>query len=194
MKAIKICGLQRKEDMYIINRFPITHIGFVFAPSKRQVSFEQASLLKGMLRPSIQAVGVFVDEKVELIEKLVHHKVIDMVQLHGKEDENYIKELKQRIKVPIIKAICIDQVVDQHLHYDVDYYLLDAKHPGSGKQFDWSLIPKLDKPTFLAGGICKDNIEQAIALCDYGVDISSGVESCGCKDKEKIKEIMEKCI
>lgn len=188
---IKICGLKRLEDIQYVNCYLPDYAGFVFAKSKRQVSIEQAQLLKSHLDSRIRAVGVFVDEDRKQIVQLVRKKIIDVIQLHGHEDHVYIQKLKYDVDVPIIKAV---QVVDESsldISYDVDYYLLDNKVAGSGQSFDWSLIKQLDKPIFLAGGIGLENIEEAKQLDVYALDISSGVETDGIKDEMKIKKVIE---
>lgn len=189
---VKICGLSREIDIDYVNSVKPDYIGFVFASSKRQVSIEQAMILKKRLNHDILAVGVFVDDDICRIKEIFNLGIIDIVQLHGHEDELYISKLKEVISCPIIKAIKINSQDDLDISYDVDYYLLDNKVSGSGVSFDWSLIKKLDHPTFLAGGINLNNINDAISVCDYGVDISSGVESNGFKDFDKIREVVRR--
>lgn len=190
---IKICGLFRSDDINYVNEAKPDYIGFVFAKSKRQVDFDQAQQLKAKLDKQIKAVGVFVDSPIENIVKLVNEKVIEVVQLHGNENNMYIKQLKQLINVPIIKAIKVNHASDlDNLNYDVDYYLLDNKISGSGERFDWSLIKQLDKPFFLAGGIDLNNLNDALKINCFSLDISSGVETNGIKDRNKIIEIVRR--
>lgn len=189
---IKICGLKRFEDIDYVNAFLPDYIGFVFAGKKRKISFQQAKLLKQNLLASIKAVGVFVDEDMSHIVSLVNDHIIDMVQLHGHEDHQYIQRLKQLIDVPIIKAIKVVDETSFNQRYDVDYYLLDNQVAGSGQCFDWSCIQKLEKPVFLAGGINLDNIDEALKQDVYALDISSGVETNGFKDVKKIEEIVRR--
>lgn len=189
---IKICGLKRIKDIEYVNLFQPDYIGFVFAGKKRKISFEFAKTLKKHLSKNILCVGVFVDEEIDHIVSLVHDHVIDMVQLHGHEDESYIQSLKQKIDIPIIKAI---QVIDENslnVHFDVDYYLLDNKTSGSGQTFNWSYIKTLDKPVFLAGGIDIQNLDEALKQNVFALDISSGVETDGKKDPKKIEEIIRR--
>lgn len=190
---IKICGLFRSDDIDYVNEAKPDYIGFVFAQSKRQVDFNQAKQLKAKLDKQIKAVGVFVDSPIEKIVELVNEKVIEIVQLHGQEDNMYIKQLKQLIAVPVIKAIKVDYASDlDGLNYDVDYYLLDNKISGSGECFDWSLIKQLDKPFFLAGGIDLINLNDALKINCFSLDVSSGVETKGIKDRNKIIEIVRR--
>lgn len=185
---IKICGLFREEDIAYVNKYKPDYIGFVFAKSKRQVTKEKAYRLKQFLDPHIKAVGVFVNAPITFISEIVQDHIIDLIQLHGQEDEQYIKELKEVVDVPIIKAMRMGK--DEMKSYDVDYYLLDGVKPGSGQSFDWSQIQELDHPIFLAGGISKDNIHEALKTNVYALDLSSGVEKQGVKNEALIKEVI----
>lgn len=190
---IKICGLFQSDDIDYVNEAKPDYIGFVFAKSKRQVDLHQAQLLKARLDSQIKTVGVFVNSSIGEIVELVDKKIIDVIQLHGDESNLYIKQLKRYIDVPIIKAIKVKQASDlDNLNYDVDYYLLDNKISGSGESFDWSVIKDLDKPFFLAGGIDLNNIEKAIQIKCFGLDVSSGAETNGIKDRNKIIEIVRR--
>lgn len=190
---IKICGLFQEADIDYVNEAKPDYIGFVFAKSKRQVDYHQAKLLKDKLDSTIKAVGVFVDSDIDKITSLVNDRIIDIVQLHGSEASQYINKLKQHIDVPVIKAIKVTGSKDLNdLNYPVDYYLLDNQTSGSGKAFDWSLIKELDKPFFLAGGIDLNNLDEAISKAGYGIDVSSGVETNGVKDHNKIIEMVRR--
>jgi phosphoribosylanthranilate isomerase len=196
MVKIKICGLKRLEDIEIVNKYMPDYMGFVFADTKRKVSHELARQLKDKLDPEIISVGVFVDAPKEEITELFENGTIEMAQLHGLESEDYIKDLKAMTdnKLIVTKAIEMSQDTDL-LKYDssnADYLLLDSGK-GSGKTFDWRLIRKdLKKDFFLAGGLNKDNITQAIEEFEpYAVDLSSSLEVNGFKNEDKIKEIME---
>lgn len=190
---IKICGLFQEADIDYVNEAKPDYIGFVFAKSKRQVDYYQAKLLKSKLDSTIKAVGVFVDSDIDKITSLVNDRIIDIVQLHGSEASQYINKLKQHIDVPVIKAIKVTGSKDlNNLNYPVDYYLLDNQTSGSGKAFDWSLIKELDKPFFLAGGIDLNNLDEAISKAGYGIDVSSGVETNGVKDHNKIIEMVRR--
>ena len=200
MTKIKICGIKRKEDIGMVNDLSPDYIGFVFAKSSRQVTTAQAEVLKKQLFPSIKAVGVFVNEEQQKIIRLCENKIIDLVQLHGDEDLNYIQELKNHISCPVIKAVRVQssEQIRRAEKLPCDYLLLDTytkgQYGGSGQTFDRTLIPKLTKPFFLAGGLTADNVAASIIECKmckpYAVDVSSAVETAGVKDREKIAEFM----
>ena len=192
MKKIKICGLKRREDFEYVNKYQPDYIGFVFAGKKRKLTYDQAVDLKKYLASSIQVVGVFVNEDISFVEKLVREHVIDLVQLHGQEDQKYIQALKEKVDVPIIKAIQIKNEDSFNEHYDVDYYLYDHGTGGTGESFDWSMLKEIDKPVFLAGGINLLNIDDALKKNVYALDVSSGVETDEFKDEEKIKKIVRR--
>ncbi len=197
MSKIKICGLSRLCDIEFVNRYKPDYIGFVFAKSKRKVTDEQAKILKAKLNSNITAVGVFVNDSIEHIEFLCKYGIIDVVQLHGDEDEQYIKALKSRISNPIIKAVRVQTTEDilAAEHLPCDMLLLDTytkgAYGGSGSTFDHTLIPPLKKPFFVAGGLNLENIRTVSARGYYGLDISSGAETDGFKDENKIKRIIE---
>ena len=196
MVKVKICGLKRLEDIEIVNRYKPDFIGFVFADSKRKVSHELASKLKDNLDSDIISVGVFVDASQDEILELYDGGIIEMAQLHGSENEDYINDLKQKTngEMKIINAIEMSQDIDlsDYENSQADYLLLDSGK-GSGKTFDWRLIRKnLKKDFFLAGGLNSSNIKEAIEEFDpYAIDLSSGLESDGFKDENKIREVME---
>ncbi len=199
MTKIKICGLSRPIDIDMVNEVHPDYIGFVFAKSKRQVSAEIAFELKQRLQPEIPAVGVFVNEEAEKIIQICQAGIIDIVQLHGDESESYLLELKKRISSPIMKAVRVRTVEDikRADTMTCDYLLLDAykedEYGGSGLTFDWSIIGGISKPLFLAGGINIHNVDKAIKLTrPYCIDVSSGVETEGYKDKKKVMDIITK--
>ncbi|HEZ7990846.1 MAG TPA: phosphoribosylanthranilate isomerase [Ruminococcus sp.] len=189
MTKVKMCGLSRMEDIEYANEVLPEFIGFVFAPkSRRYVSFEQAKKLRGELDYRIAAVGVFVDEDIENIVRLVKDEVIDMVQLHGSEDNAYIAKLREMAEVPIIQAFKIIDSYDAEsaVLSDADFVLLDSGM-GTGKTFDWSLIKSINRPYFLAGGISPENAAQAVErFSPYAVDASSSLETDGVKDLSKM--------
>ena len=188
MTKIKICGMVRKQDIEYVNEALPDYIGFVFAKSKRQVTPEQARELKTILNPRILAVGVFVDAPISEIACICKAGTIDLVQLHGKEEALYIQELRKKISQPMIKAVSIKPGI-QLRDENVDYYLFDHGKGGTGKAFDWNLIPQTQKPFFLAGGLNAENLRLAARkIGPYAVDLSSGVETDGVKDREKIME------
>lgn len=200
MTKIKLCGLSRPEDITAVNEISPDYIGFVFAKSRRQVNEETAKILKKSLNPNIQAVGVFVNEEIKTISRLCQNNIIDIVQLHGDEDENYIRKLRREIPGLMIKAVRVKDVEDikRAGEYSCDYLLFDTfiekEYGGSGVAFNWSMIgEEIAKPYFLAGGLHIGNVEGAIKQCHpYCLDVSSGVETDGYKDKHKIREIVAK--
>ena len=195
MTKIKFCGLSRRCDIEAVNELKPEYIGFVFVKtSKRYVSFEKAEELKSLLDPKIKAVGVFVNEDLKRIEEICDKKVIDIVQLHGLEEEKELNYLRSRIVQPVIKAFSIKTADDMEnsLQSPADYILLDQGSGGTGKTFDWSLIPKIERPFFLAGGIGEENLEQAIReIHPFAVDLSSSVETEKWKDPEKIRRVVD---
>ena len=200
MTKIKICGLKRKEDIDYVNFCKPDYVGFVFAGTKRKITEEKAKELSRLVSPEIVKVGVFVNAEIEMIVRLLKNKIIDMVQLHGTEDEAYISSLREKMnRGKIIKAIPIasPESLQGNDQLDVDYLLFDTfsqkEYGGTGQTFDWNLIQNIHKPFFLAGGINNENVEQAIKqLHPYAVDVSSAVETDGLKDKEKIVEIVSR--
>jgi len=184
---IKICGLKNSVDVDYVNEAMPDYIGFVFAESKRRISPETATEFKNRLNPKITAVGVFVNTEISSISQLYNSGVINVAQLHGSESEAYINELKETCDIPVIKAIN----VEVNPPANADYLLFDNGKGGSGESFDWNLIPKCSKDYFLAGGINLDNIKKAIKLKPYGIDLSSGTETNGKKDREKIIQLVQ---
>ena len=205
---IKICGLRRPEDIAYVNEFLPDYIGFIFFPkSKRYVTNEEAKKLKNFLNPEIKAVGVFVNEEIDKIITLCKDGIIDIIQLHGDENTEYINLLKEKLrelgleqKISIMKAFRVKGKQDIEaalkLQNQTDYLLLDAygkeAYGGTGETFRHELIPKDMPPYFLAGGIGVDNVVEIIVkMHPFAVDLSSGVETNGFKDKEKIKKIIK---
>lgn len=187
---IKICGLTRDEDIDYVNKARPDYIGFVFAKSKRQVTPVMAQYLRFRLAEGILPVGVFVDAPVKEIAELYKKGIISIAQLHGGEDEAYILRLKEVTDgIPVIKTKKMGQGTSL-VPTKADFYLLDSGS-GSGKPFDWNIIKqfKFDKPWFLAGGIDLKNIDKVMALNPFGIDVSSGVETGGLKDRKKILKL-----
>lgn len=189
MTKIKLCGLTRPEDMAAANTLEPDFVGFVFAPkSRRYVTAEQAKALRNNLLPSIQAVGVFVDEEPEQVAALLESGTIDLAQLHGREDEDYLARLRTLTGKPIIQAFQVKTPKDLERaeNSSADCILLDSG-AGTGSTFDWSLLKHLRRPYLLAGGLGPDNVAQAIqVLHPWGVDVSSGIETGGVKDFHKM--------
>ena len=201
---IKLCGLKRIEDIEAVNKAKPDYIGFVFAKkSRRYVSTETAERLKQHLNPDIEAVGVFVNEDIDKVIEQAKKQVIDVTQLHGEEDVAYVKDLKKAVDVPIIKAISMTkqdarQQINMWEISDVDYLLLDSGDGGTGEQFNYKLLQEignLKKPYFLAGGLNPENLENAVQQLQnnqpYALDLSSGIETKGIKDLDKIKKAVE---
>lgn len=192
---IKICGLQSTEDISYANGMNIDYAGFIFVEnSKRRISIEQAFLMKNALSPAIKSVGVFQNEDIKKITNIAKKGIIDILQLHGNEDNTYIKSLKESTGLKIIKAFKTEDSIKNTI---ADYILFDSisnnTFGGTGKTFDWKLIPQTDKKVFLAGGLNANNIEKAInTVHPYCVDINSGVEINGKKNHQKIIEIVQK--
>lgn len=215
MTKIKLCGLSRPEDILCANELMPDLVGFVFwKKSRRYVDENLARELKTMLDPAIKAVGVFVDEDVNKVAHLIGEGIIDMAQLHGSEDDDYISQLRKSIS-----ATCLNNVSDRNTSIrneqdtgdirvikaykirseeDVraaeaapaDMILTDAGM-GEGRAFDWELLRNIKRPYFLAGGLDRENVEDAIrTLSPYGVDVSSGIETDGRKDHAKMREFV----
>lgn len=187
---IKLCGLTRSCDIEAVNELQPDYIGFVFAKkSRRYVSPEKAEELKAMLAPGIQAVGVFVNEEPEQIVSLLEAGTIDVAQLHGQEGEREIRRLRELTDHPLIQAFRIDteQDVERANASTADYVLLDSGAGGTGTVFDWDLLQAIRRPYFPAGGLDTENLGTVKAkLNPYGIDVSSGIETDGYKDKEKM--------
>lgn len=194
---IKICGLRRPEDIEAVNKFCPDYAGFIVdvPRSFRSVIPEKLKKLTEALRKEIIPVGVFVDAPEELPARLLNEGIIGMAQLHGNEDEEYIKRLRKLTNGrPLIKAFSIKKEEDiaRALKSSADYILLDQGKGGTGKAFDWSLIREMNRPFFLAGGIGPANLEQAISeIQPYAVDLSSSVETEKWKDPEKIRQVVD---
>jgi len=193
MARIKICGLFRDCDIDYVNEARPDYIGFVFAQSRRQVGLEQARQMRGWLDRDILPVGVFVDAPVEQIIEIYREGIISMAQLHGQEDDAYIQTLIDRCGILVIQSVAVKTTADilRQLSSPADYLLLDNIAGGSGHAFDWQLIPAMDRPYFLAGGIDEAKMPAALARQPFGIDISSGAETQGLKDRDKIRRLLE---
>lgn len=199
---IKICGLSRMQDIQYVNEAIPDFIGFVFTTSRRQISPKAAETLRASLDSRIKAVGVFVNEDTAFIKSLCSYGLIDYIQLHGDEGNEYIAGLKQLLEKancsrPIIKAVRVKDAGTLSIagQYDTEHILLDTytdkEYGGTGKVFDWKLTGGINKPFFLAGGLNYGNVLKAVKTAEpFCVDISSGVETNGYKDGKKIKNIV----
>ncbi len=194
MTKIKLCGLTRESDIEAANRLKPEYIGFVFASkSRRYIPPERAAELKRMLAPGIAAVGVFANEKPKVVAELLKSGTIDVAQLHGYEDEEYIGLLRELTDKRIIKAFRVENSCDVEgaVRSSADYILLDSGTGGTGTVFDWELIKDIERPCFLAGGLDISNVAEAVKMLEpYAVDVSSGIETDGIKDEIKMKEFV----
>lgn len=210
MQKIKLCGMMKPCDIEYANRVKPDLVGFIFANTRRKISATQAKQFREALDAEIPAVGVFVNEDISVIASLVQNGCIDMIQLHGEEDADYIRRLREVCDVPVIKAVKVQTVeqIRQTAALPVDYLLLDTYRKGvlggTGEAFDWELLREakaaagdaaegelFGKPYFLAGGLHAGNLREAAALGSYGLDVSSGIETDGSKDFTKMVEVME---
>lgn len=211
MVKVKFCGIRRAEDVEAVNRLKPDFAGFVLAKSKRQVTLEQASYFKLILDKDIKTVAVLVNMHVEEAASLANSGIVDMLQLHGDENADYIAKLKKLTKAKIIKAIRLqpggaEQNAELMAQAGLaDYYLFDTFIPdtygGTGKTFSLSLLNGLniDKPFFLAGGLDSENVSDIVQEVQadaalhpffYGIDVSSGIEINGFKDSLKMEKFM----
>lgn len=207
---VKMCGISKVETIPAVVEAKPDYMGLVFAPSKRQVTVDQAKTLVEELykqytkrynngaeqsnNDEIKTVGVFVNETLDNLVTIVKETNLDVVQLHGNEDEAFIQSLKERTNVEVWKAVQIRSAADAEAWIDssADMLLFDAYHKdergGTGEVFDWSCLDEFERPFMLAGGIDSTNVARAIrTVRPYGIDISSGIETDGVKDDEKIK-------
>ncbi len=190
---VKICGITSLEDAFMATILGADALGFVFARSKRQVSSSEARKIISHLPAFVTAVGVFMDQPLEYVQRITCETGIDIIQLHGSETPEYCKQLDK----PIIKRFAIQPddtaeiLASKMKTYTVAAYLLDPGS-GEGKVFDWGKAVSLNFRLIIAGGLTPDNVRQAIQVVKpYGVDVSSGVERSLCrKDSEKVKRFI----
>ncbi|EJR59335.1 N-(5'-phosphoribosyl)anthranilate isomerase [Bacillus cereus VD115] len=196
---VKICGITDMETAKIACEYGADALGFVFAESKRKITPGLVKEIIQELPANVLKVGVFVNESVEVVQKIAEECGLTHVQLHGSEDNRQIR----RLNIPSIKALGVTSEADMKnaQTYEADYILFDSPrekfHGGNGKTFSWELLGQmpndLRKKTILAGGLNALNIEEAIRVIQpYMVDVSSGVETEGKKDIEKIKQFIIK--
>lgn len=200
---IKICGLRTPADVAAVNAALPEYAGFIFVPMRRRyVAPAQAAILCQQLDPRIRPVGVFVDARIEEIVEALEHCPLDMVQLHGAEDNDYIAMLRAAYRdrfavesreLCIVKAFRVEGADDirRAEASAADEILLDHGAGGTGERFDWTLLQHCRRRFFLAGGLTPDNVEEAIRVAQpYAVDASSSMESDGRKDPEKIRRFV----
>ena len=189
MTKIKFCGLTRAEDIFVANEILPEFAGFIFyAKSRRYISPENFLELKNLLDEKISTVGVFVDEKISVVAKVAEN--LNLIQLHGAEDEKYIAELRNFTNKKIIQAFKIKSADDLKIatKSSADFILLDGG-AGDGKIFDWSILKNFSRKYFLAGGLNCENISDAIKILrPFAVDVSSGIETDNLKDARKMKD------
>lgn len=195
MTKLKICGLTCEEDIAAVNEVKPDFAGFIIEvpSSRRNLSAEQVKVLVKGLDKEILPVGVFVDARPELPISLLRDGSLWAAQLHGNEDEEYIEKIQNMTGQPVIKAFSIKtpEDVQRALRSPADYILLDQGTGGTGEPFDWSLVPPVRRPFFLAGGIGFENLREAIStLHPWAVDLSSSLETNGKKDPVKIRQIV----
>ena len=190
MTKVKICGLSTKEAVGTAVSAGTDYIGFVFAPSKRQVTLEQATELAEIIPTNVKKVGVFVSPSREELLEAIEKVGLDLVQVHGQVANDFFEDLP----CASIQAVQVDG--DGHVpNSQADYLLFDAPVAGSGQTFDWGQLDttELAQPFFIAGGLNEDNVARAIQhFSPFAVDVSSGVETDGQKDHEKIRRFIER--
>lgn len=196
MTKVKICGLTRLNDIRAVNEYKPDYAGFILSmPFRRYIDINGLTSLKRQLDNRIRSVGVFVNEPVEYIGEFLERHLIDIVQLHGDEDNDFILELKREYpSFPLVRSFEVKDETDIHMANMslADIVLLDSGK-GSGKTFAWELLKNMKRPYILAGGLNPDNIKEALSMCDpWCVDTSSGVETDGKKDPEKIRDFILK--
>ena len=203
---IKVCGLRIKKDIEYANILKLDYIGFIFAKSKREVTKEEAVELKKDLYSNIKTVGIFVNRDIEEVVDIATSVDLDVIQLHGDEDRRYIEKIRAKLKLKemnteLWKAVRVknSESLEGIESLDVDGILLDTyskeAYGGLGETFDWSIVSglKLDKKIILAGGIDESNVGMAKQIVKPDIiDISSGVETEGFKDYEKMKIFVER--
>ena len=199
---IKMCGLRRPDDIIYANECLPDYIGFVFAESRRKVSGREAKKLGDQLDPSIKKVGVFVNEPLRSLISISEEAGLDIIQLHGDEGEEYIKEVKHETGKELWKAVRVRMVKDiqEAQRLPADKLLLDSfseeSYGGTGKVMDFAVLDQADirKPYFIAGGLTVENLPEILKKAEpYGIDISSGIETEGVKDREKMLKVIQ-CV
>lgn len=193
MMQVKICGLSSLVDIDIVNKERPDYCGFIinYPKSKRSLSPEDLSPLLTRLGSHISPVGVFVDQPLDLVAGILNRTKIAVAQLHGKEDNEYIARLRLKTSKPIWQAFEVTGIedIDRAVNSQADLVLLDAGK-GAGLAFDWTLLEGFPRPFALAGGLRLDKLERALRTGASLLDVSSGVESGGKKDPEKVKSFV----
>jgi len=193
---VKICGITNEDDALLAVAMGADAVGFVFAPSPRQIAAQQVYDITRRLPPEILTVGVFRDEHPSRVLDTVHRAGLKAAQLHGHESPDVVAEVAASVRW-VIKAVTAGSVDARRASsFGTDLVLVDAPTPGAGRVFDWSLVDDLPEgPRYvLAGGLTPDNVALAVErAAPWGVDVSSGVErSPGRKDALKVKAFVER--
>jgi len=190
---VKICGITNKEDAIMISNLGADAIGFVFAESKRRITPEKAKAIIKELPPFITTVGIFVDEELKEVNRIADFALLDAVQLHGGESEEYCKKVNRKVikGIKVTKNGTKESLIKKMKNCSVSAFILDPGK-GSGKTFNWEIARGIEKPIIIAGGLTCDNVSKVIReLNPYGVDVSTGVEKdYGIKDKEKVEKFI----
>jgi len=192
MTLIKVCGLRSTEDITLINEAGPDMAGMIMVPGfRRTVSRADAKTMVRALSPSIRSVGVFMDQDPDEVVKTTEYVGFDIVQLHGGEDDGYIERIRDSLHVPVIKTFGIGREQLEALEDSpADFILVDPGH-GSGIGFDLTILKDIDRDIIVAGGLTPDNVGAAIRqISPYGVDTSSGIETDGAKDRDKINRFI----
>jgi phosphoribosylanthranilate isomerase len=203
---LKLCGNHSLQDLEIAAQSNATHIGVIFAESKRQVKPEQLAHWLKKVEISAQLVGVFVHASVTEIDNVLRHVDLDVIQCHGKESVEEVEEIKQRFAKPVFKAVHHQEKGLKQLQQFADVadgYVIDSKVKGAwggtGVSFDWDSIPDYTKEArrqqklcFIAGGINPDNVESCMSYAPIGIDLSSGIETEGRKNNLKLQQLVER--
>ena len=194
---VKMCGMMRPEDILTANAVRPDYVGFIFAENRRRtVSAEAAAEMKNLLDEGIRAAGVFLNQDVHFVADTANACGLDYIQLHGSEDEAYVRTLKSITQIPVIQAFVVkDETQIEKANASLaDFVLLDSG-TGSGESFSWEILNKVTRPYFLAGGLSPENAKEAIdAYHPYALDVSSGIETDGRKDPVKMQKFMQEVL
>jgi phosphoribosylanthranilate isomerase len=197
MSKVKVCGVRDLNILPVLNKLTPDYVGFILSGGfKRSIDIPLATKIRAGLNSEIKTVGVFVNEPVENVVSFLECGIIDIVQLHGDESENYISRLKSAYPVTVIKSVGVENGKVLPHPDNCDYLLLDAydkvNRGGTGKRVEWRAYPEIEKPFFLAGGLTAENVHKAIEMVKpYAVDCSGGVETDGVKDAEKVERYIK---
>ncbi|MGN1417950.1 MAG: phosphoribosylanthranilate isomerase [Acutalibacteraceae bacterium] len=196
MVKVKICGLRRECDVDFVNEAKADFAGMIFASGrKRCITLLQAKKMKARLDKNIKAVGVFINEPIDYMKQLADERIIDIIQLHGTQDDEFVKQVQKQCGIPVIKAFRVQNLcdVEEAEKSSADFILFDSGAGGTGEKFDHSLLKNVKRPFFLAGGLDCESVESAVRdIVPFAVDTSSGTETNGYKDRDKILEFVQR--